>query len=306
MTKQTIDTRSIINSHFRGKELPGEIRNLLTTDDKNILLPEDLRSDIERAKKHNKSMSQYVDVISVSARSGIYSTEDEANHEELHLIDSDFDGPEINEQALKMKGVRWEIEKYGSFTPISESLYRDTAFDLLKFFENAHAEKATKTENKLIFKTIRTSLTPKQLGSVVDLKTSLNMDLNPALENEVLIVTNQDGLEQFNHLTADGDPVKYLQVENEGPKRFFDIYRLEVYSNDDLPSKEGKAPFIYGSFKRTVKLFSYPEVRVLLAKNPFGLERPFHVFRGVEELDVKIIPKTTQLIYAEIPLKGGN
>ena len=295
------DFTNVLNKALRGKTIPTELRNALTTsDDGALLLPEDLKSDIAEKKKYNKSMSQVVHVIPVDERFGRYSTEDEGNYGELIAFDTD--NP-ISEADLKLKGVSWSLINYGSFTPLSEDLYKDSAFDLMEFFKNAHGEKAAKTENKLIVNAIRSSLPVKNLASVPDLKTSLNMDLNPSLENEITIATNQDGMDILNKLDANGNPIKYF--ESIGPKRFFDIYRFEVYSNEDFPSLNGQAPFVYGSFKRAVKFFTSNRVDVLLVKNPFGLHVPVHIMRGIEEFDVKVIPGTTQLIYGEIPIVVG-
>lgn len=299
--KTKLDIRNALNNHMRGKSVPAEFQSALSTqvnEDGAFLIPEELKSDITIAKRHNKSMSQFVHVIPVKNAKGIYSDEDE-NNNNYELIDFDTD-IEITEQTLKLKGVSWNLKSKGSFTPISEPLYEDAAYDLFEHFKNAHAEKATKTENKMIFTSLRESLVAKQLTNVVDLKLSLNKDLNPALDSEIVIVTNQDGYEIFNKLDSNGDPIKYFY--NEGPKRYFDIYRFEVFSNDDLPSVNGKAPFIYGAFKRSVKLFTADKVGVLLVKNPYGLRDRKHIMRGVEELDIKVMPDTTQVIFAEMPI----
>lgn len=294
------EIRNAMNKVLRGREIPQEFRAALTkTESGGLLIPEDLQGDIEAAKKYNKSMSQYVDVIPVTTAKGWYTTEDEGNHGELVEIN---DLTELNEQDMKLKGVPWDLKRYGSFTSMSEDLYNDSQFDLMTFFENAHAEKAAKTENKLIFDAVRIKLVPKPLAGVPALKTSINKDLNPALENEILVVTNQDGFEILSKLDANGNPIEFLRVENDGPKRYFDIYRFEVYSNNDFPSVGGKAPFLYGSFKRAVKLFTDNQTDVLFSKHPFGIQKQVCAIRGIEALDVKVIPGTTQLIYGEIPI----
>lgn len=297
--KSKTEIANVLNKALRGYEVPEQFQNALSANENGggYLIPEELKSDVEEAKKYSKSMQQFVHVIPVMATKGVYSTEDEGNHGELYEI---TDAVPITEANLKLNGVEWNLKEYGSFTPISENLYNDSGFDLFKFFKNAHGEKATKTENKLIFNAIRNSLVAKSLADVAALKASLNKDLNPALESEITVVTNQDGFELFNKLDGSGNPIKYF--ENEGPKRYFDIYRFEVYPNDELPSLNGKAPFVYGAFKRAVKLFTRENVDLLIAKNPYGLSQPWHVMRGIEDYDVKLIPGTTQLIYGEIPL----
>lgn len=286
------------NQTVLGREIPKDFKNemsTLTGQDGGYLVPEDLKGDIEAAKKMIKPVSQYVDVIPVKTVKGRYTTEGESNYAELNEITSDT---QITEQSLKLNAVNWDLRKFGSFTSLSEELYNDSEFNLIKFFANTHVEKAAKTENKIIFEAVKTALTPKVLTNASALETSLNKDLNPALEKEIVVVTNQDGLELLTHKTFEINGVV---------KRYLDVYPVEVYPNDELPTvidatNGDRAPFIYGSLKRGVKLFTDDEVGVLFVKNPFGLQDPRHVLRGIERIDVKVVPGTTQLIYAEMPL----
>jgi HK97 family phage major capsid protein len=293
-----VDLTKVLNTVFRGGLIPQQFQNAITRDeDGAILIPYTLKGDVDAAKKYNKSMRQYVDVIPVKEGKGRYATEDEGNFGEMVELG---DSVQITEQDMKFKGVNWELRRYGTFTKVTGELFNDFGFDLISVFKIAHAEKATKTENKLIFNAIRNTLAVKDLTDVRALKTSLNKDLNPALENEITVVTNQDGFELFNKLDSTGNPIKYF--ENDGPKRYFDIYRFEVYSNEELPSLNGKAPVIYGAVKRVVKLFTSDNLRVLVNSKGNGFVQDTHWIRGIEDYNVKIMPDTTQLIYGEIPL----
>lgn len=305
MKEQVVVYKDLLTNAFNqtvlGREIPKDFKASLskaTGENGGFLVPEDLKGDIEEAKKYNKAISQFVHVIPGKTSKGYYTTESEANYGELQEIN---DSTNIAEENLKVIGFNWELKKYGSFTALSEELNDDTDFNLFKWFKNTHAEKATKTENKVIFSTVKASLATKQIASVAELKTSLNKDFNPALENEILIVTNQDGLEKAESF------IEVLKGENEDPKRYLDVYRVEVYSNDDLPTiidatNGDRVPFIYGSFKRSVKMFTDDKVEAKFVKNPFGIEKPNHVMRGIERFDVQVVPGTTQLIYAEMPL----
>jgi HK97 family phage major capsid protein len=287
-----------VNNALRGHAIPQQFQNALTrTGDGAVLFPEELKGDIEQAKKYNKSMRQYVHVVPVKEKKGLYTTEDEGNFGELVEFG---DGVPITEADMQFKGVNWNLKRYGSFTKVTEELFDDSGFDLTTTFVNGHSEKATKTENKLIFNAVRASLTPKALASVEALKTSVNKDFNPALENEIIIATNQDGLELFNKLDASGNPIKYFRTE--GQQRYFDVYRFEVYSNEELPSLAGKAPFIYGSFNREVKLFTTETVETSVNKTGSGFLNAVYFLRGIEDYDVKVMPGATQLILGEIPI----
>jgi HK97 family phage major capsid protein len=196
--------------------------------------------------------------------------------------------------------MKYQIRDFASFSPIASRIVDDANYDLVQYFEKVHAEKAVKTENKIVFNTIRTSKVAKALADIPALKTSLNKDLNPSLENEIVVVTNQDGYELFNNLDSNVNPVK--TVGDNSQKRYLDVYRFEVYSNEELPSQNGKAPFIYGSLERSVKLFDLEMIDILLIHYPFGNRSMVHVLRGIEHFDVELVPETPHLIYGEIPL----
>lgn len=265
----------------------------LTGESENALLPEDLKHDLDEAKKQNKSVRQYVDVVPVETESGTFTDDAEGNANK-ELVEFESGSTELTEQQLKLNGVPWSLKSYGSFTPIGQSLVEDSAFDLTTFFERNHAEKATKTENNLVFDAITTGLATKALASVNALETSLNQDLDPALENEIVVITNQDGFEVIK------PNVEYFKNEDGKPKAFLGKYPVEVYSNDDLTSNTGTVPVIYGSLKRTVKLFDLERPEVLLVKHPFGIRSRSSVLRGVEHFDVKLMPNSTKTIYGEI------
>ncbi len=287
------DYKNAFNHIIRGNEskVDPEIKASLVTDEQTALIPKEFKTNINQIKQFNKSLRQFVEVVPVTELKGTYATEDESNGNN-ELVD--MDSNPLEEQNFKFSGVDFDIKPYGSFTSLSAELMEDTSVDINSYFEKKHAEKATKTENKLIFNAIQSGLTAKSLADLSALSTSLNNDLNPSVENEVNIIVNQDSFEVIK------SNVKYFKDENQKPKPYFEGYPVEVYSNDELISNTGTAPFIYGSMNRGVKLFNFENVEVLLVKYPFGTRNRAHVLRGIERLDVKLNPGTTQLIYGEI------
>lgn len=285
----------------RGKIEDMDIKNqIITTGDGALTLPTEIHSDIITQKARFKSIREFIDVVPVLRSKGTYSTDHDGNYGELvELTDV---SPEIAENDLQLVGMKYNIRDFASFSPIASRIVEDSSYDLVQYFEKVHAEKAVKTENKIVFNTIRTSKVAKALADISALKTSLNKDLSPSLENEIVIVTNQDGYELFNNLDSNVNPVKTVTAGDNSQKRYLDVYRFEVYSNEELPSQNGKVPFIYGSLERSVKLFDLEMIDILLIHYPFGNRSMVHVLRGIEHFDVEIVPETPYLIYGEIPL----
>lgn len=239
-------------------------------------------------------MKQYVDVIPVETEVGTYAEDDTSQLAELFEISEEF--PEITEQDIKFKGTKWTLKPYASFTQVPDSLFRDSKYDLFEIFKKSHAERATITENKLIFNAIKT-LAPKALADGEALSSSLNKDLNPAYEKEIIIATNQDGYE----ILKNSGRMQFLPGEGSTLKAYFDKYLVEVYDSVTLPTEGGNAPVLYGSFQRGVKFFDAEKLDILMKDYPFGIRVPVHVMRGIEAYDVKLIPGTTDVIYGQIP-----
>lgn len=285
-----------LNNILRGKQreiVDSTLVKNLVGEDGSALIPVAFKHDLDEKKIQNKSIRQFVDVIPVLKQTGSFGTEDESNvNKELVEFVNGVD--DITEQNLKLKGVKWELKSYGSFTPIEERLQEDAEYDLLKLFMDNHAQKAVKTENKAVFGAVTQTLAPKALADVAALSTSLNVDFKPALEKEIVVVTNQDGFEVIK------PNLQYFKNEEGKPKAFLGGYPVEVYSNDELPTTTGTVPVIYGSMKKVVKLFDLEKLEVDLIKHPFGIRVPVSVMKGVECFDVKLIPGSSQLLYGEL------
>lgn len=286
--------RKLFNLYLRGKK-DKEFDNVLSKTTDGVLMPEELKHDLEAAKQYHNSVRQFVDVITVKELEGTYVTDDPSNVFQ-ELVDFG-EGKQITEQDLKVKAVAYELKRYGSFIKVSEELYQDADFDIVKFFFNEHAVKAVKTENKLVFNAIISNIPVKHLDSGQALKTSLFKDLNPALQREIKVITNQDGLEK---LANEGLVENVIQPDGT-LRRYLDIYPLEVYSNDELAGNGNGIPVIYGALSREVKLFTRDRLEVKVNMQT-GFVRELILIRGIEDYDVKVLPNPTQVIYGEIPL----
>lgn len=287
---------SAINDLLRGNQdniADSTLVKNLTGEDGQLLIPHEFNHDLNMKKKKNKSIRQYIDVVPVKAEKGNFTTEAEGNaNDELVEFES---GEFVEQDDMKLNGASYKIKSYGSFTPFPSSLMEDSGYDLFQLFLDNHSEKAVKTENKKVFNSIKTGLEIKELADVEALNTSLNKDFNPVLENEIVVITNQDGYEVLK------PNLLFFRDESGKVKAYLDKYLVETYSNDDLTSSPGTVPVIYGATKQSVKLFDLERPEVLLVKHPYGIRVPVSVMRGVEHFDVKLMPNTTYTIYGELP-----
>lgn len=280
MESKTINVRSVINKAMRKQPLTSPELEVVNLDKGAITLPYQTLGEALDYQRTYKSMKLLVDVIPVTERTGNYVGENEEAVTEL----SEFPLPD-NEPHFR--GVNWDVVERGSLNPVSSSLYRDSAFDLVTVLEKNHGKKAIKTENKLIFALLQEGKTPGAITNSNDLSSALIDDLDPSVETETVIVTNKDGWKKMK-LWKDTTGQYLVKVVGtpEGPKRYYDGYPVEVFSNSELPSISGQAPVFYGAFKQVVKFFEYQTMDIKVSEAE-GWGKFYHLVRGIESFDVK-------------------
>jgi HK97 family phage major capsid protein len=268
---------------------------LLTFNDDNgqVVWKEELFGEVEELKHPYKSMKLFTDVIPVKTFKGMYVLEDETTIDTLTELD-DLDTV-IREGDPKLDSVKYGIRRFGCIVPVPLSTVEDSEYNILTVLEKSHLKKKFKTENieiftKLVDPSNKTAIT---LTSYSDLDDSLTEDLSPSIEDETIIATNQDGYKKLKSLLkADGvlkDYIQYKMVPGfTQPVRFFNGYRLEVFSNAELPTTGGKAPFLYGSFKEVVKYFDKDETLVLSSTQyKFGTDTVSTRF--IDQYDIQVV-----------------
>jgi HK97 family phage major capsid protein len=280
--KGQVELRSILNRALRGQELAVEEREVLSFTDLGIEAPSRVKTELLDSKRPYKSMKQFVHVIPVTREVGRYTTEDESQVGELFEFDTITGIPYSD---VHIKGILWETKPRGSLTSIGSSHFHDAAFDLVQMIRRSHGRKAVKTENKLIFAKLREGIVPGQILEQA-LYDSLDTDLDPSLEKEITIVTNQDGLKKIKNF-AD---YKVIETAN-GIRRFLDIYPIECFSNGELPNIDNgdttfSAPIFYGSFNQSIKFFDHQTVDIAVS-TATKFNQDLHVLRGIESFDVQ-------------------
>ncbi|KEQ25573.1 phage major capsid protein [Paenibacillus tyrfis] len=224
-------------------------------EDGGLTVPQDIQTLIHELKRQFISLEQYVTVEPVSTRSGSRVIEKNADitpfTEITELTDlADLDNP-------KFKSITYAIKDRGGILPLSNTLLADTDQNLLEYVAKWIAKKSTVTRNKLILDLLST-LTKKALAGADDIKKVLNVDLDPAISQSSIIITNQDG---FNFLDQqkDGQGRPLMQPDPTQPTRNLLFGRVVVVlANRWLPmtgTTTKKAPVIIGDLKEFAVLF---------------------------------------------------
>ena len=260
-TKENANVIRAIIKKCIGKQLT-EIENSLLiptqtnpngTNGEGYILPQDIRTQIEEKKREYKSLRTIVGSIETTALTGSFPVEDFETLTEL----IDFtDGTDLSDNGneIRFANVKFSLKEKGALIKLSNTLLAMTDNNLVAYIVEIFAKKAVLTENKMILATLQSNKTVKDLVDYKALKSSINVDLDPATYNSMVIATNQDG---FNFLDSQLDSMgrPILQPNPANPtQKLFMGYIVEVFSNSMLATTGGKAPIFYGSLTDGVKV----------------------------------------------------
>lgn len=283
-TVTNAEVRTVLNKGIRKQ-------SSLTTDELGILnyglggdftVKSEVLTELGTKVRPYKSMKQFVGIVPVIEPTGYYSKEDDTNITEMTDLGALNSVPAITipTSEEKLKGVAWEIKKYAAVTKMTNEFLKDTSTEPASAFMQLHSKKSVTTENKVIFAAIQNGITP-DVVTEKQFTDSLDSDLDASLESEIIVVTNQDGLKKLKGFAG----YRVLETSN-GPKRFIDIYPIEIFSNNVLPNVATGIPLFYGSFKESVKFFDYETLQIRISEVD-GFESDESYIRGIEKYDVQ-------------------
>lgn len=225
-----------------------------------FLVPVDAQTRINELKRALNPLSAVVRVENVGTHTGTRVLEASADITAFAAVNelatiAETDGPTFTQ-------VTYTVNKYAGILPMSKELLADTDQNVLSYVFEWLAKKAVVTENTEIVKVLKT-LSKAPITTLDDVKTVLNVTLDPAVSLSAVAVTNQDG---FNFLDAlkdkDGD---YLLQPNplDPTQKLLFGKPVTVVANRVLPTDTAagkKAPLILGSLTDAVVLFDRQQV----------------------------------------------
>lgn len=312
VTEPTADNKADVNKAFlkalMGKRLTPAENALIEradseTDEPNgsILVPQDENTRINEYKRQYKSLRTHVREYRTTVISGSFVYENNSTMSLLQDIDEMEEIPQEEGPKFKTKG--YSIKNKGAILPVSNYLLADEQSGLMSYVGRWFARKAVKTENADILAVMLADKTAKALADWKALKRSLNKDLDPALVPGSVIVTNQDGFDELdNAVDENGRPI--LQPDPKNPtQKMFKGLTIDVYSNNDLPSKDGKAPIFYGNLEEAITFVVRERYEVAKSKEA-GFTKNATLIRILERYDV-IKTDNEAYIYGELAITDG-
>ncbi len=248
------------------------------------ILPEDVSTLIHKKIRQYRSLRDVIGYIPTSALTGSFPIEDFEMVSGLIDFADGTDGTESND--IRFKNVTFALKEKAAFVKLSNTLIQLTDNALIAYIVEIFAKKAIITENKMILNALQSNKTVKTLSDWKELKSSTNVDLDPAVLFGTVIVTNQDGFDFLDKQLDDiGRPI--LQSNPAIPtQKMFNGYTVHVYSNMMLPSTQSKAPIIYGNLSEAVKFVDLNGRIAFATSSEAGFMSNTTIARLIEFIDV--------------------
>ena len=236
------------------KALADEEKALITgdgaADGENLLVPEDVKAEINELRKTYKSAKHLVTVETTDALAGSVNYEDGAPAGLTEFADGEAIAEETNPKFVAKK---FAIRHFGKLIPVSRILIGAEKAGLMGYINRWFLKNAIISENNEIFETLKAGYnggTPKTVNGWKALKKSINVDLDPSCLIDGVIITNQSGFAALDEEEdKDGRPVLHPNPANPTEKLFQGL-RIEVFPDAQLPNIDATHfPLIYGSTK---------------------------------------------------------
>lgn len=277
-----------------------------TGADGGYIVPEDITTTINELKMTVDNLEQYVRVEPVTTNKGARTLEKRADSTPFAPL-SEYGNPDAMAQMASPKFDRlaYAIEDYAGFLPVPNDLLADTDQALENYLRNWIAKKSKATRNSLILAALD-SLTKVAFDDYADIKTALNVTLDPAFSIAASIYTNQDGFNYLDQLEDnDGRPLLQPDPTNATRKTLFGR-PVVILSNKTLPTvvsgNVSNAPIIIGDLKEAVVLWDRQQLSVDMTKVGGEAWRTNTTeFRAIEREDVSLWDSEA-VVYGQIDI----
>ncbi len=254
------DDRSIIREYYRS--VRGEVMHEGTdpanpaVGDVGIIVPQDIQTRINEIQRQLNDLSEYITVETVNTLSGSRVLEADNVMIPFQVVNEygaiqEMDNPQF-------VPIQYQLVKRAGYLPLTSELLADSDQNIIRYVSNWIAKKHVVTKNMLIVDMIQ-GLQPVQLQGFDDIKRALNVDLDPAISLNSVIITNQDGYHWMD-TQVDNDG-RYLLTDDitQPGRKMFKGRPVVVVSNRYLPTIQGPpnlAPVFIGNGKQFAVFFT--------------------------------------------------
>ena len=275
-------------------------------------VPEDIVTKVERLRETKESLIDLVTVKKVNTNKG---QETFKKRRQITGFTSIGEGGKIPKTGkIQFSRIKWEINKYGGYMPVTNELLEDSDEDIESFMTEWLADESRVTRNNIILAVIALKAQTKFEG-LDDIKKAFNVTLGSTFKSTSKLITNDDGLQYLDTLKDENG--RYLLQQNPANPMELrlcagsTIIPIKTYSNATIPTKGNKIPMIAGDLKEAIKFYDRRQISLLASQvasvgtgddtiNAF--EEDMTLIRGIEREDAEMRDEEAFVNgYVEIP-----
>ena len=303
-TVNEMDINRIYNRVLLGKSITEEEKQFLNaagtpgqveaTDGKGgYLVPLEQFNQIKELRRNKIALKDYCNVLPVTSFKGTMPIESGTTGELIAFEELN----EINKSDVDFAQVTYNVADYGDIIPISNTLLADETANLTNYIGKRFIKKAINTENKKIVAILK-ALSPKAAADYTVINTALNVDLDPAISANAIIITNQTGFNFLDNLTdKQGRPLLDVNLQNTTQK-IFKGRDIVVLPDTLLPMNVKKAPVFVGDLTEFITFFDREGLELALSTEA-GFTKNATYIRAIERFDVKKVDEAA-MVYLEL------
>ena len=249
------------------KTMVNKTLNEGTAESGGYTVPEDISTKVEKLRETKESLRDEITVKTVNTNAGqeTYKTRGQATG--FGAIEEGGKIPKAG--APKFSRLSWKVTKYGGYMPATNELIEDSDENVEGLMTEWLADESRATWNSLILAIIAKKAQIK-LEGLDDIKKVLNITLGSLFKSTSKIITNDDGLQYLDTL-KDSDGKYLLQPNPVDPMQLrlcagATTVPVKAYSNETIPTKNGKIPFIIGDLKEAIKGYDRKQLTLMASQ----------------------------------------
>lgn len=295
---------NFIKNKALGLNLPVNAGTVKISEDGGFIVPEETSKKIMEFRKSGRNIENEIFVMRVNSLKGNVPAMDDGTDEPFDIVN---EGEAYDDSKNpKFQNIKYAIEKFGGITKYSVELFKGSNGAIQNIVTKWLGNKAVATINSQVFKVLDTDNASniKSIANAEDITNILDVELENAIIEKAIIVTNQDGLNFLKSL-KDANGVRILQKDVTQKFAFlFEGLPIKVFSNKILKTTTNKVPFYIGDFKEGIILFDYNQMILEFSKEA-GFTSDQILAKARMLLDVKIANKNA-IIKAEYTKTGRS
>lgn len=291
------ENKSFVNN-FRGmlKNDPKVVNMLSSKKDEKgngigLTIDGDVETQINTIKRTFTSLEQFVSIENVTTPAGTRVIEVDQDITPLANLDDESATIGDNDDPT-LTTIKYEIHRYAGISSATNTLLADSDENVLAWLTGWVAKKDVITRNSQILAVLKNLPEEQQVkvSSFNDLKTILNVKIDPLIAATSVMITNQSGFDVMDHVVDNnGRYVMQHDVTNPTAPARFDGKPVIVISDRFLPNDGDSYPLYVGDLKQAVRLFDRQQMSLLTTNIGAGaFEQDLTKIRAIDRFDVQL------------------